>query len=330
MENINIRGQSKKLGIRFNKNSHEKKDFYNLRESNYIEKDTEIYVFGDNIDELISELERLNNGIFVNEFVCEFPNLTEEQFIRLDLLMVRSGNAEEMVKYAEKRGELLSNRDEFEIELVNLKESKYITQYAKNGQVNNIDIILPFIYPIEKAYIIKNIAIKNYGVDLLKLKKAIFQTINVKEQYINFWSVYHNKLDDIPEEIKQTVMDDPEFQTKIRNKYVVKELSDFCFLCQDKSKDILTQEDIEKLEQLLIETKNVICMGNCTYYIKGINKERLQREIEKSGDAQKILFFARYVEGADISKLRIAMIKTRNIKYNILFMKEFGIGRSCF
>lgn len=240
------------------------------------------YVFGNNIDELIDGLELLNDGNCVNKFICNFPDLTETQLVRLDTIMLRTSNAKEIVEYAIKRAEKLSNRRYIEKRLVELRKVFDICKYAENCQVNNIDAFVDVICEEKESYYaIKRIA-KVDGANLFKLKKAIFQ------------------IDDIYE------------------------LIGFCSYFQNKTDNIITQEDVQKVEQLVIDKDNACYACVCAEELKGVNIVKLQYIVENSGSAEEILDFAKYVGGADIAGLRKAILKTKDTERIAMFIKKFG------
>lgn len=249
-------------------------------------KDLKKYVFGDTIDELIDGLELLNDGKFVNNFLWKFSDLTKEQLERLDTLMARTTNAEEIVKYAIKRRDKLSNREEIEKRLVELQGIFEICEYAKKCEVNDIEAFVELIYEKKASpYAICRIA-KINGADLFKLKKAMFERENMRG------NIY--------------------------------ELLEFCSYCQKKSPDSITSDDLEKVEQIVVNSNDVFYFGVCAEYIEGVNIEKLQKMVEESKNPDEILSFARNVKGADIDSLRKAMRKTKNIYYIGIFEREFG------
>ena len=258
--------KDKKLGISFEASNDLKK-----------------YVFGDNVDELIDGLALLNDGRFVNEFVWKFPDLTETQLVRLDTIMLRTSNAKEIVEYAIRRAEKLSNRMYIEKRLVELRKIFDICKYAENCQVNNIDAFVDVICEEKISYAINRIA-KVDGANLFKLKKAIFQIDNIYE------------------------------------------LIKFCSYCQNKADNIIIQEDVQKVEQLVIDKGDAIDARVCAEDLKGVNIVKLQYIVENSGNAEQILYFARYVSGADIAGLRKAMLKTKDVGRIARFKEEFGLA----
>lgn len=83
-----------------NNEKNEKKLCIGIRgETGQLEK----YVFGDTIDELINGLEVLKDGKLINRFIENFPNLAEEQLMRLDVIMAQTEDAEQIYNYAIKR-----------------------------------------------------------------------------------------------------------------------------------------------------------------------------------------------------------------------------------
>lgn len=275
MERVDEVRKDKKLGVCFEASGALKK-----------------YVFGDTIDELIDGLELLNNGSLVNEFVCEFPDLTEKQLERLDTLMAKATKAVEIVKYAIKRGEKLSNRKEIEKRLVELENISgicmYINMYIKECRGKDNDTFVELICEKESPRIINAIS-KVDEVDLHKLKKAMFG--------INY----------ITRDIRE-----------------IYELINFCSYHQKKSHDIITLNDVKKLEQIVIDSNNASYSRICAENIEGTNIERLQKVVEESEDAEEIFFFALQVKGADIDKLRNAIKKTEDNYYKEVFKRKFG------
>lgn len=129
------------------------------------------HIFGDTIDELIDGLEVLKNGSFINQFVTQFSHLTQEQLARLDTLILQTDNEEAIRCYAKKRKTQLSNPEAFEERVLRFKRDASALNYISG---------LP-------------------GVDLLKIKKAIFQTGNICE-IIRFCQMYQDKEDVIAQE----------------------------------------------------------------------------------------------------------------------------------
>lgn len=256
--------KDKKLGISF-------------KASNDLKK----YIFGDSVDELIDGLALLEDARFINEFVCKFPDLTEVQLVRLDTLMLKISNAQEIVSYAIKRAGKLTNRDYFEERLVKFRDISGICAYVESCQVNNMDAFVEVICEEKRACSINWIA-KVDGADLFRLKKAIFQT------------------DDIYE------------------------LIEFCVYCQRKADNIITQEDVQKVEQLVIDKDIDLYARVCAEDLKGVNIVKMQYVVENSGNAEEILNFAKYVSGADIAGLRKAILRTKDVGRIARFMEEFG------
>lgn len=227
------------------------------------------YIFGDTIDELIDGLRKFNDGEFVNKFVATFPDLTEGQLEQLDDIMAKTSNAEEIVKYAKKRKKL-SNRKDIEERLVELKKYCYIVEYATKCDVDNIDLLVDCISKEGSILEICKIAHAR-GADLIKLKDVILEKITC---------------------------DSTEISACIN----------FCSYCQEES-DVITLEDVRKVEQLVIDNGDEREAKSCAKKIKGVNIERLQKRVEESGNAEAIFIFARDVEGADINSLRTAIEK---------------------
>ena len=100
------------------------------------------------------------------------------------------------------------------------------------------------------------------------------------------------------------------------------ELIKFCSYCQKKSDDIITQEDVEKVEQLVIDKKDPYQEYLCARDVKGVDITRLQEKVENSGVSDYIYMFARDVEGADIDKLRTSIFNTKD-QYSTIYTKRF-------
>lgn len=162
-KNVNT---TKKLGVSF------KRDYSNL----------ELHVYGDTIDELIDGLSRLKDGAFINYFVFKFKTLTEEQLLRLDDITLTTDNAEEIVKYAERRKEKI-NTQKYQDKLIELKNIPKLIKFTSFA-------IQPNIVKTENAVI--NYGEACYAVDLLeevegvnegKMKRFIF---DCKDAYCAF------------------------------------------------------------------------------------------------------------------------------------------------
>ncbi len=251
------------------------------------------HIFGDTIDELIDGLRKFNDGKFVNKFVGTFSDLTEEQLEQLDGIMAKTSDAEEIFKYAEKRKKL-SNRKDIEERLVELKEYHYIAKYATKCEVDNIDLLVDCVSKGDTVYAITEIAHAK-GADLIKLKDAIFD---------------ETKFDSNSNRIMDAILT-------------------FCSYWQKES-NIITVDDVRKVEQLSIDNRFALYAKICAEKIKGVNIERLQKRVEESGNAEQMYKFAKDVEGADINSLRVAIKKaTYNIYSNSIdwreeFVKKFG------
>lgn len=91
----------------------------------------------------------------------------------------------------------------------------------------------------------------------------------------------------------------------------LRDIASFC-LFFEKRTDLLTQEDIQYIQDLVISSKDLYYIKIIAVHVNGANIEALQDEIISSGDPDYIYMFARDVKGSDIEKLGKAMLKTNS------------------
>lgn len=243
------------------------------------------YVFGDTIDELIEGLEQLKDGRFINDFVFRFPNLSEEQLERIDVVMPQTDDAKEISEYACERGKV-SNTADFEDALIRLKVLYCIRDFARYVEGANIQKLEDAIVESKETYEIVNFSREVKGADLLRLKKVIFETCTTENAF---------------------------------------NMAIFCREHQEKP-GVIEQEDVQKTEKIIIESKDTLAILVFASDVKGVNIQKLQDAIIKTENAEAILSFAHRVEGANINKLRDAINKTGDDKRISEFEEEFGQG----
>lgn len=148
----------KKLGISFGKTEGFRK-----------------YVFGDTIDELIDGLEVLKDGRFINYFLCKFPDLSEEQLNRLDIIMSQTNDGNEILNYLCKRKKV-NNVEKFEDILIKTRKLSLLVYFAKEVKGADIRRLENIILESKDAPNIYNFAKEVEGANLLKLKNALLET----------------------------------------------------------------------------------------------------------------------------------------------------------
>lgn len=162
-KNVNT---TKKLGVSF------KRDYSNL----------ELHVYGDTIDELIDGLSRLRDGAFINYFVFKFKTLTEEQLLRLDDIMLTTDNAEEILKYANRRKDKI-NTKKYQDKLIELKDMRKLadfTAFAIGVDIEKTeDAIIKYGKPSDAMYLCKIVK----GVNKEKMKQFIFEKGTASEVF---------------------------------------------------------------------------------------------------------------------------------------------------
>lgn len=89
------------------------------------------------------------------------------------------------------------------------------------------------------------------------------------------------------------------------------DIASFCLNFGNRTA-LLTQEDIQYIQNLVISSKDLHYIKFIAAHVDGANIEALQDEIISSGDPDYIYMFARDVKGADIEKLGKAMSKTNS------------------
>lgn len=266
MENINER-KDKKLAISFQTSK-------NLR----------TYVYGDTIDELIDGIEVLKDINFFNEFVRRFKkSLSNNQFSRLDDIVLKSGNAQQIVDYAILRGEDLEDILAFEDKIIALNNSKCIYLFARDGKNVNIQ-------KMEKA-ILNSKDVRYWLLFLEYVKEA--NILNFKE------ALFNEKID-------------------IGNAYT---LYTFCNKYQNVE-GLLSQEDIEFAENLVIKNGNFDTIYYFARDIENINITKLEDAIIQSANPYKIYEFAK-LKGVNIEKMRNALYKTNDAFYIRSFKNKY-------
>ena len=213
----------KKLGISFGKNEGIRK-----------------YVFGDTIDELIDGLEILKDGEFINYFVWKFPNLSEEQLKRLDIIMAQTNDGKEILSYLCKRKKV-NNVEKFEDILIKTKKLSLLVNFAEEVEGANIRRLENIILASKDAQSIYDFAREVEGANLLKLKNALLET--KKAFYIALFFERFQKKERIinGEDIKKA------------EEIVVQSLNVFAIINFAKGVD---GANIEKLEDAIIKTEN--------------------------------------------------------------------------
>ena len=94
-------------------------------------------VNGDTIDDLISSLEEINDGRFINEFLRDFPNLKENQLKELDRIILGTDNATFICNYAKQRQQGC-NLKKFEDRLIKLGNVEVLIDLARDVQGANM------------------------------------------------------------------------------------------------------------------------------------------------------------------------------------------------
>lgn len=82
--------------------------------------------------------------------------------------------------------------------------------------------------------------------------------------------------------------------------------------------------NIEKLEDAIIKTRSADNILKFATDVDGANIEKLENAIIEIGDARYIFEFATEIKGANIEKLRKAVVKTKDEHYIHGFKVEFG------
>lgn len=161
-KNLNI---TKKLGISLECSSKLKK-----------------YVYGDTIDELVDGLAVLRDGEFINHFAFGFENLTEEQLLRLDDIMLTTDDAEQIVKYAKRRKEKINTQKYQDklIELRNIHQLVHFSIFAMNLDVEKTEnAVIAYGDACNANRLIEEVN----GVNEEKMRKFIFEKGNEYEVY---------------------------------------------------------------------------------------------------------------------------------------------------
>lgn len=308
-----------------------------------ISDDTRKYVHGDTIDELIEAIELLKDVKFIKKFVEEFPNLSTDQYDRLEHVVLNSNNIDEICKYAA-NVKVLINREKFEDAVIASSDNKKIIKFASNV----------------------------IGANIEKLEDAVIASKD-KNSILDF---FFNVRNSNPEKIKKALLAGEKDATAIYDYFVrkkgrgytidmneIKEIDDIIIASNDANICLLWAQkniegiDIPKLEDVVIQSKNThyillfamnvkganiekledayIEYENSAYNfadfatkVKGSNIEKLEDAVIKKGEASNIYFFAKVVEGANLYKLRKALkaSKSKDKKtYIERWKKNFGM-----
>lgn len=303
-----------------NNEKNEKKLCIGIRgETGQLEK----YVFGDTIDELINGLEVLKDGKLINRFIENFPNLAEEQLMRLDVIMAQTEDAEQIYNYAIKRKTIKKEenlqklQDIFIDKIEVLKDGKLINRFIESfpnlaeEQLIRLDVIMAQTEIAEQIYNyasrrkkISNISDledalikaelskgrtdfieafeKNIkGADLLKAKNAILES-NKVWYIIDFFITFQNVEGCInSEDIKRA------------------------------EEIIISNCRIEPIIQLIDRSKAIIKFANS---VDGANIESIENRIISIGDKYQMKEFAENVEKANLDKFKKASKNMHSLK----------------
>lgn len=270
------------------------------------------FIFGDTIDELIDGLEILKDGKFINTFVEKYPHLTEEQFVRLDIIMPQTNDAEEICKYACNR-KVLSNVMDFEDALIRMDDPWKLLKFAECVKGADIQKLEDAIAESKEYKAIIRFAIEIEGADIEKLEDVIIQS---QHPYV---------IEEFAEQVNGANL------LKIKNAYFelksINQIIDFLIKHQ-KEQGIIEHEDIEKAEELVIESKEPGYICKFALNVDGVNVKKLQEAIIKTERAEGIYHFAiMTLPGADIDELRKAIYKTKSQfggYYKDAFKETFG------
>lgn len=239
------------------------------------------YVYGDTIDELIEGLELLKDGKFINNFLLEFPNLSEDQLERLDLVMPQTDEAEQISKYACKRKKV-SNTTDFEDALIKLKAGYQIKEFAKSVEGANIQKLEDAIIESKEIHLMSDFVEEIKGADLLKFKKAIFET---KDAYcMARFCVNFQKEDGIIE--KEELEEIEKIVIESENCMAIR-----VFASRDNG------ANVEKLQEAIIKTKDALKILQFARYVKGADINKLREAIFKAEESKnKKLCIALFIE----------------------------------
>lgn len=276
-----------------------------------ISKDSTKYIHGDTIDELIEAIEELRDVKFIRKFIKEFPNLSKEQYERLENAVLNSNDIDEIYKYVMDRKESLINIENFEDTLIELGDNSVLIAFAINIKGANIGKLEEAVIRSKNKIDIANFFSYIEASNLEKIKEALWtgeknaiaicEFIRVKKE-----RGYNIELDEI-KEAEDTIIAYNDAR-----------------LCVEWAEINIEGINISKLEDIVIQDK----YGNYIYEfakcVEGANIEKLEDAIIKTGDASAIYHFAREVEGVNLYKLRKALKATKDRYYMNRWIDTFG------
>lgn len=246
------------------------------------------YFFSGTPREVITQLDICGNGTFINQFLNSFSNiLTEDLLYDLDTLILNCNDVNKILTYAKKRS-ALTNHGNFVSTIIALNPRSdlliNLTLLCKGKSFTELEDFIVSRKKAREMYLIS----KSPEADLLKLKKAIFETDDINTDYY-IYIFFHD---------------------------------------HQSKPGILEVSDIEKLEAEALSSTDVHKAVQLAQYVEGVNKKKLEQHVLASGNANAMYCFACNVNGASIDLLRSAILKTKDMSYIYSFVDRFGLGKS--
>lgn len=277
-----------------------------LRVSFKFSDNMEMCIVGDTIDELITGLERLNKAGLMNEFANRF-DLSEEQYGRLDNMILATHNIQEIDRYLRNRRYNVNNVDSVEKALLEIGNVYLISNFSQRKRGKHFKEMEEAIFTSgEYAVIVEFSKIK--GADLKRAKDILF-TPEALDYCITFYRDHCN----VPDLFLKNDL-------RLLEDWAIK-AGDMGCICK-LVKVAKNKVDIDKLQEAIIRNGSVYYILEFAKLIcDNRNVSKLQEEIINNGDASQILEFARSVKGADIKALYKA-IKKKGDKYYIRRFRE--------
>lgn len=277
-----------------------------LRVSFKFSDNMQMSIVGDTIDELITGLEGLNNVVLINEFVSRF-DLTEEQFGRLDNMILETNNPREIDRYLSNRGYKVNNVDRFEKALLEIGDVYIMTRFSHHNQGKYFNQIEDAVIASDDSRVIISFS-RIKGADLRKIKHALWNSRNLG--FCREFCIHHR---DVPGLI---TTDD----IKLLEEWVIQ--SEDASIIYNVIRTLIDGIDNDRLIDALIRTKNAYYITDLADKQDGVNIEKLQEAIINNGSADDIFKFARDVKGADIRALFKAIKRTGDKQYIRRFRKN--------
>lgn len=271
-------------------------------------------IVGDTISELITALEAFNNAHLINEFASRME-LTEEQFGRLDAMILDTKNAREIDRYLRLRDYKVNNVDNFEKALLEIGNIGMIVNFSQSNQGAYFKKMEEAVIASGQDYAIYSIS-RIQGSDLKKIKQKLWELESV-DYCLRFYKDHKDDDSLISEE-----------DVKLLEKWAIESnAGSYIYNVAEEVDGV----DIDKLLDAIVKTEYPRYIRQFASLVDTPERiSKLQAAIIEKGDAYDIYNFASEVKGANIKALYRAIIR-KGDRYNAKqFREKFNLSFFCF